>query len=143
MHSTGVQCQIGKQKWMQNSKMSKYKPSKTFRTWLESKSVVVVGYFDWVNGVNLDFLLAGWIDATQDGEAFSDCYPHAADYFQVTVIEKSDPRLEQPGILLRVLDDYRYCKHLKVWSDGEEMDSKDVSEILDEITTQRGVSTGI
>jgi hypothetical protein len=111
--------------------MIKYKPDRTFRKWIESKAVVVAGYFDEVVNININSLLAIWIDGGKNPkESFSDQYPHAADYFQVTVVEKDDPRLEEPGVLLRILKDYRYCHHLKVWSDGELLDDLEVHEIL-------------
>lgn len=115
--------------------MSKYKPNDTFYNWIESKSVVVVGYFDdKVKAIGLNHLLSSWIYVKEDyGESFSEHYPHAADHFQVTVVEKDDPRLEQPGIILRLLEDFCYCPHLKVWSDGEVMSEKEVSEVIDVI----------
>jgi hypothetical protein len=115
--------------------MPKYKSNKPLRNWLKSKSVVAAGYFDEVKGVNLEFLLASWVDTTEEyKESFADNYPSAADYFQVAVVDKDDPRLEQPGILLRVLRDFRYCQHLKVRSDGELMNREEVAEIIERTT---------
>jgi hypothetical protein len=117
--------------------MGKYKPNEAFRSWLESKSVVAIGYFDKVKRVNLDYLLANWIDVTQEyGESFSDHYPYAADHLQVTIVEKDDPRLEEPGIMFQVLEDFRYCHHIKVWSDGELIDERKVREVIDTIKEQ-------
>lgn len=114
-----------------------YKGNKIFKAFLESKSIVIVGYFDKVGKVNLSSLLAIWIDVTQDNGSFSDHYPFAADYFQVTILEKEDPRNEEAGILLRLLHDYRYCDHVQVWIEGEPLDDNELNEIFELIARQR------
>jgi hypothetical protein len=111
--------------------MTKHKFSKSLRNWLDSKSVVVAGYFDDVKGVNLSYLLESWVETMHLNDAFACDHPYAADYFQVAVVDKDDPRLEQPGILLKVLNDFRHCRHLKVWSGGELMDSQEIVEIME------------
>ncbi len=121
--------------------MPRYKLSKALRSWLANKSVVIAGYCDEVKFVNLDYLLATWIDTTEENmENFGDNYPCAADYFQVSVVEKNDPRLEEPGILLRVLNDFRHFPHLKVWSDGEVMDDEDVCKVIERINASKEIA---
>lgn len=111
--------------------MTKYKPNAALRRFLDSKPVVVAGYFDdSVKQVNLDSLLGTWFDATQDNETLSDRCPYASDHFQVAVVEADDPRLEKPGILLHILRDFRHAPHLKVWSDGELLDEQELVEML-------------
>ncbi len=114
--------------------MTKYKPNKTLRTWLESKSVVAIGYYDQVKAVNLDYLLACWVDITvEQKETLEDNYPYAADHTQVMVIEKDDPRNEQGGILQKVVSEFRHCPHLKIWSEGEVVEEQLIQEIADSI----------
>lgn len=119
--------------------MAKYQPNKSFQKYLESKSIVAVGYYDEVKRVNLDYLLAAWIDITQEytGELFSDRYPYASDHFQVLVIGRDDPRNEQGGIVYKVVDEFRYCHHLKIWSDGELLDNDEIREIIGAMNRQR------
>lgn len=111
--------------------MAKYKPNESFRKYVKSKSIVAVGYYDEVKSVNLDYLLASWVDTTQEyKESFSDNYPYASDHFQVMVIEMDDPRNEQGGILYRVLDEFRCCRHLKVWIEGELVDDDEIRKMI-------------
>lgn len=117
--------------------MGRYKPNQAFRNWVESKSVVAIGYYDEVKQINLDYLLANWIDITQEyKESFSDHYPYAGDHLEIKIVEKDDPRLEEPGIMFKVLEDFRHCHHIKVWSDGEPMDEEVVREIIETIKKQ-------
>jgi hypothetical protein len=101
-----------------------HRPDKSLRRWLESKPVVIAGYFDDVKGANLRYLLTAWVEMGRD--SFSDQYPEAADHFMVLVVEKGDPRLDKPGILLQILNDFCDAYHLRVWLEGDLMSESDV-----------------
>jgi hypothetical protein len=117
--------------------MSKYKPNNSFRAYLTSKAVVAIGYYDKVKQINLNSLMATWIDTREDGNSFSDKYPYAADHIQVEIVDYDDPRNEQGGILYQVADNFRNCQHLKIWVQGELIDNDEIHEMIGAMSRQR------
>lgn len=100
--------------------MSSISKAKRFRgvwRWLENKHLVVAGYFDDVKGINLLHLIQCWLEAREDGQPMEEHYPHAADHFQIRVIEN----IEDPRTLSDVLPDFEGCSHIKVWCLGDEI----------------------
>lgn len=85
--------------------------------WLNKQQLVVVGYADPVKGINFIHLLACWLDCHLDGKSFEDYYPHAADSFQIRVLNGEDAPLLQ-----EILPEFDGCFHIKVWCFGEEME---------------------
>jgi hypothetical protein len=69
-----------------SAKMRKLQIRRIIQSFLEENPVVVAAYYDKVKAVNLEHLIALWLDCSKgvsrqdDYLRFQDEYPHAADY---------------------------------------------------------------
>lgn len=89
------------------------------KEFLDTKPLVVTGYFDDVQGVNLHYLLALHLDGD-----LSD-YP-ACDHFQVRIINHCDDNRR----LGDILKDFRGCPHIKAWVFGDPVSDKDIEAYM-------------
>lgn len=100
---------------------------------LDTLPLVVVGYFDDVQGVNLQYLLALHLDADLED------YP-ACDHFQVRIITHSDDNRR----LVDILKEFQRCPHIKAWVFGDSISEQEIKVCMPSWTlwTQKWLSAG-